>query len=142
MPPHEPEVRCGCGEPDTELHEPGSAGERECRPEIVVLALVRRVGLVHAFPTEGGDELLGQLEKMIGVTPPDLGLLVARSEPFDCVLPDRLQHPVATVIRSAHETPLGQLHERAGVPADGVDGVASESSGESAEPLEQQPAPG
>ena len=61
----------------SELGQRGFGRERERGPVVVVLALERRVRLVHRLGRVAGDELLAQLEKVLGVATPHLVGLAA-----------------------------------------------------------------
>ena len=129
---------CG-GEPVSELGQRCFGRERERGPEVVVLALEGRVGLDRSGRV-AGDELLAQLEEVLGVATPHVVGVRALRQALERVFADRQEHPVPPLLRAPDEAALDELGQRRRVrPAHGLGSLAREAARERAEDGEEPP---
>ncbi len=99
----EPEVRDRGGEPESKLDRLGLAGERERGPEVVVLALERRVHLVDLVSRQRGNELVAQPAEVLGMATPNSVGLATLGEALDGVFANRREHPEPAVVGAPDE---------------------------------------
>ncbi len=103
-----------------------------------MLALEGRIRLVDRLTGELADKPFAEAGEVLGVPPAELACETGSLEPFDGVLANRLEHPVAPIVRSPDETAVAEPRQRFALPADDLDGVGREAARERAEAREQR----